>query len=628
MLAKVGGKPKVEIPVYEWSINVEELMDWISSLDKYFDYEEVDDKKKVKFAITRLKGHATIWWDELQTSRTRKEKSKIKQWDKMVSKMKAKFMPKYYQLNIFKQLHNLRQKGMSVKEYIEEFYRLTIRVGHAEDDMEKVSRYINGSRYDIQDEIILLSLNTTEDAYQAGSSSSRLPQRGDFNRGIFAPRGRGRGRDIRCYTCGEWGHGSWDYPHNRTTSQKNVNVAEAKQETPQIIEKEESPEVGESLLLKRALLKVEKETGEPAQRKSLFRTTCKSRGKCCKVIIDSGSTDNLVSTDMVDKLGLVKTIHPTPYKVSWLQKGHQIIVIEQCKFDRKTIHDGRKNTYTLEKDGNKHTLLPSKDEADKGAPGNSVMLMSVKKMLQEVGKCEEMHFVVIGRPKVILTSTNLDDLPEEIKTPLNDFADIIVDELPNALPPIKSIRHHIDLIRGESFPNKATYSLNPQENAEVGKQVQELMDKGLIRESLSPFAVPRVLSPNKGGEWHMCINSRAINKITIKYRFPLPCMDDLMDCLSASKYFTKIDLKSGYHQIRIREGDEWKTAFKTNNGLYEWLVMPFGITNAPSTFIRLMNEILKEYAGKFVIVYLDDILVFSRSKEEHLEHIKLVLRTL
>ncbi|GJY12955.1 putative reverse transcriptase domain-containing protein [Tanacetum coccineum] len=210
---------------------------------------------------------------------------------------------------------------------------------------------------------------------------------------------------------------------------------------------------------------------------------------------------------------------------------------------------------------------------------------------------------------------------------VRDFPEVFPEDLPG-IPPARQVEFQIDLVPGAAPVARAPYRLAPSEMKELAEQLQELSDKGFIRPSSSPWGAPVLFVKKKDGSFRMCIDYRELNKLTVKNRYPLPRIDDLFDQLQGSSVYSKIDLRSGYHQLRVRGEDIPKTAFRTRYGHYEFQVMPFGLTNAPAVFMDLMHRVCKPYLDKFVIVFIDDILIYSKNKEEHEEHLKLILELL
>ncbi|CAL1395604.1 unnamed protein product [Linum trigynum] len=213
-------------------------------------------------------------------------------------------------------------------------------------------------------------------------------------------------------------------------------------------------------------------------------------------------------------------------------------------------------------------------------------------------------------------------IPDAFQDMIRDFGDLF--EEPTTLPPSRSITHRIQLKEAADAVNVRPYRYAHFQKEEIESQVNKMLRDGLIRPSTSPFSSPVLLVKKKDGTWRFCTDYRALNAVTVKDRFPIPTVDDMLDELHGAAYFTKLDLRAGYHQVRMHPTDVPKTAFRTHNGHYEYLVMPFGLCNASTTFQALMNEIFRDHLRKFVLVFLDDILIYSKDMTSHLSHLRQV----
>ena len=229
-----------------------------------------------------------------------------------------------------------------------------------------------------------------------------------------------------------------------------------------------------------------------------------------------------------------------------------------------------------------------------------------------------LSFVVDRRQE----GTRMEDIPI-----VKEFPDVFPGDI-SGLPLDREVEFTIDLIPGTEPISIPPYRMAPSELRELKAQLEELLSKGFIRPSISPWGAPVLFVKKKDGSLKLCIDYKQLNRVTIRNQYPLPRIDELFDQLQGSRVYSKIDLRSGYHQLRVQESDVPKTAFRTRYGHYEFLVMPFGLTNAPVAFMDLMYRVFHPYLDRFVIIFIDDILVYSGSLEEHSEHLRIVLQTL
>lgn len=437
-----------------------------------------------------------------------------------------------------------------------------------------------------------------------------------------------------CYRCGEQGHRTFECPNKKIDKPLQAKVNEMEMT---IEEANEQGKCTDPIL--RCMT-----TSVNHLKASVIKIMGDIRGARANFLIDSGSTHCFISSALVknQKLKLDQKIK-RPVLLANGQKHFTKGLIKDLSFAlNKETHVGDFYVIDMGKrdlilgmdwlvsnhaliDCEKGTLVFNKPNTETSSiqgkkRDSESLLVSAMKLLRGIRQGCETFLVFANK----LEKEKEPDHPEYVERLLDEYKDVFPDDLPG-MPPPRAVDHAIDLYPGTQPYSRAPYRFNIEELKELKVQLDDLLKKGLIRPSVSPWGSPVLFQKKKDGTYRLCIDYRGLNKQTIKNKYPLPHIDDLLSQLSGAQVFSKIDLRSGYHQIRIKQEDIPKTAFRTRYGHFEFIVLAFGLTNAPATFMCLMNNIFHPYLDEFIVVFLDDIFVYSKSDKEHALHLRKTL---
>ncbi|KAI5347847.1 hypothetical protein L3X38_000734 [Prunus dulcis] len=371
-------------------------------------------------------------------------------------------------------------------------------------------------------------------------------------------------------------------------------------------------------------------------------------GKTTRCLVDTGALHNFMSVQEAKRLGCrvskeagsMQTVNSTAKPIDGVARGVELHITTWkgvVDFSVISIDDYDVVLGMEFMDKVNAFLIPFYNTMCIAQGGTMPCMVPVVRQQGETKLLSTMQFskswkkgepTFLATMKMDVVEKEVQPVPKVVEAVLKEFADFMPKELPKTLPPRREVDRAIELELSAKPPAKVPYWMTPSELEEFRKQLKQLLDAEYIQPSKASYGAPVLFQKKREGTLMLCIDYKALNKVTIKNKYPIPLIADLFDQLGGARYFTKLDLRSGYYQVRIAPGDEPKTVCATRYGSYEFLVMPFGLTNAPTTFCTLMNKVFHPFLDKFVVVYIDDIVVYSNSLEEHLEHLQKVFHVL